>query len=117
MAEGFHPHDFMDRRSEPRKGADRLCSAEISLSGVPIHRFKLKDISLNGACIVIKEDSSMMSHLKVGQVLNMKYYTPVKKNRPDLLKTEIKHITKPKQGRFKGHYLVGCVISERPAST
>jgi hypothetical protein len=101
-----------ERRSETRKTAGRLFGAEIKLPGVPIHRFKLKDISPNGACILIKEDSSMINHIKAGQTLNMKYFSAYKTD-PPAIKSEIKYITKPEEGRFKGHYLVGVFISEK----
>ena len=112
MAEDDFTNSHVERRSEARQRTDRLFGAEIRLSGVPIHRFKFKDVSSNGACILIKEDSSMLNHLKMGQILNMKYNSPDKPGEPTL-KSEIRHITKAEQGRFKGHYLVGVLIAEK----
>ena len=44
--------------------------------------------------------------------MNLRYY-PTDSSRPSvLLKTEIKHITRDEQGRFKGVYLVGLSILE-----
>ena len=48
-----------------------------------------------------------MSHLKVGDLLDMEYYSEKGKGPIDQAKTQIKHITKNEQGRFGGHYLVG----------
>jgi hypothetical protein len=112
MAKENFKENHTERRSETRKTASHLFGAEIKLPGVPIHRFKLKDISLNGACILIKEDSSMLNHIKAGQTLNMKYYYTHKTD-PPAIKSEIKYITKPEEGRFKGHYLVGVFLSEK----
>jgi hypothetical protein len=112
MAENNPNSNFSERRSELRKEVDRLFGAEIKLLGVPIHRFKFKDLSTNGACILIKEDSNMMNHLKAGQILNMRYYSPNNTDTPTI-RSEIKHITKAEQGRFKGHYLIGVFISEK----
>jgi len=35
---------------------------------------------------------------------------------PEYLKTQIKHITKDEQGRFKGHTLVGLLVLEKQTS-
>jgi hypothetical protein len=112
MAEDDFKNSSVERRSEARKGTNSIYGAELKVPGVPIHRFKFKDISHNGACVLIKEDSSMLNHLRAGQNLNMKYNSPIILGTPTL-KSEIKHITKAKQGRFKGHYLVGVLISEK----
>jgi hypothetical protein len=60
--------------------------------------------------ILVREDSEVLKHLKVGDVLNMKYHLPDSSEDPDYLKTEIRHITKDDQGRLGGHYLVGLSI-------
>ena len=112
MSKKNFKENHTERRSDTRKTPGRFFGAEIRLPGVPIHRFKLKDISRNGACILIKEDSSMIDHIQAGQTLNMKYYSPAKTD-PPAIKSEIKYITKPEEGRFKGHYLVGVFISEK----
>ena len=112
MAKEDFKENHTERRSETRKTAGRFFGAEIKLIGVPIHRFKFKDLSTNGACILIKEDSNMMNHLKAGQILNMRYYSPNNTDTPTI-RSEIKHITKAEQGRFKGHFLIGVFISEK----
>jgi hypothetical protein len=43
----------------------------------------------------------------------MKYYRQQPSEKPEQLKTEIKHITNDDQGRFKGNYLVGLSILEK----
>ena len=102
----------VERRSEARKGTNSIYGAELKMPGVPVYRFKFKDISHNGVCILIKEDSSMMNHIEAGQTVDMMYNSPIMPGMPTL-KSEIKHITKAEQGRFKGHYLVGFLISEK----
>jgi len=76
----------------------------------PIYQFKIWNISAQGLCILVKEDSTVLDQINVGDVLNMKYYL----NRPagsiKTLNTKIIHITKYDTGRFKGHCLVGLSI-------
>ena len=45
-------------------------------------------------------------------MVNMRYYTAEASKPTEYLKTEIKHITKDDEGRFKGHYLIGISIME-----
>ena len=54
-----------------------------------------------------------MGHLVVGDVLDMKYYPSDESGPLQKSKTEITHITKDADGRFKGHYLVGLSTINR----
>ena len=106
MADNLH-----ERRSEPRSIIDRYYSVEFSLSGCSfVYQFKIWNISTKGICVLVKEDSDLLNHLKVGDILNLKYYTTDSSKPIEFLKTEIKHITRDEQGRFKGVYLVGLSI-------
>jgi len=107
----------MERRSEPRSIIDQYYSVEFSLSGCSfVYQFKIWNISLKGICVLVKEDSDLLNHVKVGDILNLKYYTTDSSKPIEFLKTEIKHITKDEQGRFKGVYLVGLAILENQDS-
>ena len=108
MAEDIH-----ERRSEPRSIIDRFYSVEFLLSGCSfVYQFKIWNISTKGICVLVKEDSDLLNYVKVGDVLNLRY-SPADSSRPSkLLRTEIKHISRDEQGRFKGVYLVGLSILE-----
>jgi len=60
--------------------------------------------------VLVKEDSDLLKHLRVGDILDLKYYTTDSSKPIEYLKTEIKHITKDDTGRFKELYLVGLSI-------
>ena len=108
----------MERRSEPRSIIDQYYSVEFSLSGCSfVYQFRIWNISLKGICVLVKEDSDLLNHVKVGDILNLKYYTTDSSKPIEFLKTEIKHITKDEQGRFKGVYSVGLSILENQDST
>ena len=107
----------MERRSEPRSIIDQYYSVEFSLSGCSfVYQFKIWNISSKGICVLVKEDSDLLNHVKVGDILNLKYYTTDSSKPIEFLNTEIKHITKDEQGRFKGVYLVGLAILENQDS-
>ncbi len=102
------------RRSEPRTIVDLYYSVEFSIEGLDlIYQFIIYDVSQKGICILVKEDSPVLGRLNVGDVFNMKYY-PIKLLGPtEHLKTEIRHITKERSGRYKNHFLIGLVVKEK----
>ena len=106
---------ILEKRSQPRSDADAIHSVEINLKGsVPIYQFKLRDVSVDGACILVKEDSPILDHIKVGQVMDMRYYYGDRSNPSNVFKTEIRRIAKPQEKGVTGHYQVGVAILEKP---
>ena len=102
---------FIDRRVEPREVLDQFYSVEFCLDGLDVaYQFKIWNVASRSMCVVVKEDSEILSRLKVGEVLNMKYYTHDRVCTTTCLETAIRHITRDDQGRFRGHYLVGLEI-------
>jgi hypothetical protein len=105
------PDDFLERRSEPREIVDKFYSVEFSLKGIDsVYQFKIWNMSSRGMCVLIKEDSDVLKHLRAGDILDMKYYSSDALSPTEHLQTEIRHITKDEEGRFKGHFLVGLSI-------
>ena len=102
-----------DRRAETRQPTKKFHSVEMKLGALPIYLFKLKEVSSNGACFMVKEESAILKHLKVGQLLNMRYHTDNEMEPPEVFRSEIKHITKALENPYKGHYAVGIRLLER----
>ena len=97
-------------RSETRTFLETYRSVEISLSKKdPVFQFRVRDISPSGMGILVNEGSMVLKYLKVGQVLNMKYNPEDPNGPPEQMKTEIRHITPLKDGRYRGQYLVGLL--------
>ena len=92
---------------------DNYYSVQFSFNDMgPIYQFKLRHISLNGPCILVKEDSNVFKQLEVGDILHMEF-NPMKLSVPNkLLKTQI--ISKNSHDRFTGHTLIGLSIIEEP---
>lgn len=107
-----------EKRSEPRNTIDTYYSVEFLVSDCSfVYQYKIWNISEKGICVLVKEDSDLLNHVKVGDVLNLRYY-PSDLSRPsELLRTEIKHITRDEQMRFKGVYLVGLSILENQGAS
>ncbi len=94
---------------------DQDISVEFSIGKRSVaHQFKLWSIESMSMCILVKEDSRVMSGIKVGDIFNMKYNSRNSENssESECLKTAIRHIIKKDQGQFKGHYLVELEILE-----
>jgi len=109
--------DCSEKRYESRTEVDQYYSVELSIPDASlIYQFRIWNLSSRGICIVVKKDSDLLEHLKVGNILNMKYYPTDSSCPTEYLKTQIKHITKDKQGRFRNHVLVGLFIIEKQGS-
>ncbi len=100
----------MEKRSAKRASPTGFHGAEIKLTGIPLYQFKLKNISDNGASILVKENSAMINHLEVGQSLKIKFHLSSRADLNGYFESKIKHITKIEERRYKGHYLVGVQI-------
>jgi hypothetical protein len=107
--------NFIERRSEPRDYIDEYYSVEFSIRENPYtYQFKIWNLSAKGMCVLVRKDSGILDHLKVGDILNMKYYKAdsnpkhISKPSTGYVKTQIRHITE----RDQKHCFVGLLILE-----
>jgi len=102
----------MQRRFEPGGIIDQYYSVEFSVKNtIFLYQFRIRNISPKGICVLVREDSDLLNHIKVGDIFDLKYYK-TDSSQFARLKTEIRHITKDDIGRFSGLYLVGLSILE-----
>lgn len=100
-----------ERRTEQRHLMEQYYSVEFRLKGLEvIYQFKIWDMSTNGMCLLVKEESEVLNHLTVGDVLEMRYCPAGPWGNVCQMRTAIRHISKDEKGRFKGHLLVGLAI-------
>ena len=104
----------MERSFKPGKQTDleQYYSVDFLINGNS-YQFKLWNIISMPMCILIKEDSDIISWLRVGEKLNMKYYSLDSGYPVEDVETEVRNITKNDQGRFRGHCFVALDISEK----
>ncbi|NVL93004.1 MAG: hypothetical protein HWN71_08245 [Desulfobacterales bacterium] len=101
----------LERGFAPGKPMDQYYSVEFSVSGCDFaYQFKIRDISFREKGVLVREDSDLLNHLKPGDILDLKYYTPNLSTQ--CLKTEIRQISKGAEGRFQGLCLVELSILE-----
>ncbi len=111
MQDNKNSGGFSERRSEQRHPAEVYHSVQMTVPGLPnLYMFKIWNISSKGMCVLVKHDSAILKHLKVGDELKMTYFTQGPAATAETLETRIEHITQNQTGRFAGHYLVGLSI-------
>jgi hypothetical protein len=88
-------------------------SVELSLRALPIaYQFRIFHMDSDPMCFLVKDNSDILDQLKVGDTLDMKYYSSNSAVPCKSLATQISDITRKEQGRFKGHCLVGIEIHQ-----
>ena len=102
-----------EMRTEIRALADDFSSVEFKPYPLSItYQFKLRDISPRGIGILVNAMSKVIETTHVGDVINMHYYHKKEMKLPVSMKTQVKHITKHQQGRYKGNYIMGLYVLE-----
>jgi hypothetical protein len=97
---------------EGRGNGDSYHSVEFSITGIDLpYQFKIWNTENMSMCVLVKEDSAILHRLKVGDTLDMKFYSGESDYPTNFIKTSIRHISKD-EGRFRGHYLVALEILE-----
>jgi len=104
---------FSEHRVEKRKLIDKYYSVQFSLQqkGL-IYQFRLKDISSDGLCIIVREKSKILEKIKKNDILEMTFCAADAPEVTTQYKTKIIHITPDKSGKYKNHYLVGFSIMD-----
>lgn len=113
MNKNSDQNEKTELRGEPRSEEQPHGSVEfIPGNNEIVHHFKLKDFSSKGLGILVRKDSKVLKHIKIGDVLAMKYHPEKATVTPVTHQTQIKHISEPGPGMHKGHMLVGLMILE-----
>ena len=76
----------------------------------PIYQFKLWRSECNQVFLLIKDNSKLLRHLKVGNILPMKYHCGESAFQTEVCDTQIENIVNEEQGRFRGHHRVELAI-------
>lgn len=89
------------------KRLEQYQNVELSVEGVDFsYRFRIWHIPPRSHVILIRRDSRILPHLRVGATLKAKYYFSGEAFPDSSRETTIKDISEEEQGRFKGHFVV-----------
>jgi len=101
-------NDLVECGSEAKTISEEYYSVGFFLNDKgPTYLFKLRNISSNGPCILVKQDSYVFKELKVGDILDMEYNQPESLG-GKLFKTQI--ASKNSHDRYAGHSIVELSI-------
>jgi hypothetical protein len=101
--------DLAEYRTEAKIISNEFYSVQFFIKAKDIfYKFKLRNISSNGHCIFVKQDSPVFTELRVGDILEMEYSKPESLADSKLLKTQI--TSKIPHDRYTGHSIVGLTI-------
>lgn len=82
-------------------------SVEFPLNATkPVYLFKLRPSDQNTFFLLVKKDSDLLSRLKVGRIMPMKYYCEDAMRTIEVRNTQIVDIVKETHGRFRGHFRI-----------
>ena len=102
-----------EKRSEPRRAKLRNYRIEIKLVGHPIYQFRVIDVTTLGAGILIKDNSSFLKLIEIGQVVEADFISPQGEEPSGIHSAMIRHITAPNKTIHTGHRLVGISILKK----
>jgi len=72
----------------------------------PVYQFKLRPSEQNSFFLLVKNGSDLVSQLKVGHILPMKYYCADGTRTVEVRNTQIMDIVNETRGRYRGHYRI-----------
>lgn len=105
MVDNENVDSSVEHRSDAKTILDEYYSVQFFINDKePGYLFKLRNISSNGPCILVKHDSSVFKALNVGDILDMEYNQPESSGVGRLLKTRI--TSKIPHDRYLGHSIV-----------
>ena len=100
-----------DRRSRYRSTHLSNPMVEIRFAGGPFYQLKVRDLSNEGAGIVVRSDSNFLKMIQVGQGLNVRLILPMNYQGPSGdYRSRVEHITEIADGPYNGHLVVGISI-------
>jgi len=100
-----------DTSPETRNRVEQYYSVEFVIDALnTAYQFKIWNKTSSYMSILVRENSDILPQLRVGDTLNMRYYSDDLIHPSEYLETAIRHITRNDQGRLKGHYLVGLEL-------
>ena len=76
----------------------------------PIYQFKLWRSDPDHVFLLVKDNSNLLRHLKVGNILPMKYHRGGSAFETEVCDTQIESIVNEQDGRFRGHHRVELAI-------
>lgn len=106
--------------SKDRRIAQRYALTDhmiiFKFSAVPAYQLKLQDVSQTGGGVIVRPDSKLLTLVQIDQELKANLVSPRDSQLAQgIYQVRIAHITESKEGRFKGHMVVGIALPQKIA--
>jgi hypothetical protein len=99
---------FRDRRARHRSKEMTNPMAVISCPSGPLYQLKVRDLSYEGAGIVVRPDSNLLKMIDIGQELKVRVVLPRDYKGPSgHYRSRVEHITEIEEGLYQGHFVIG----------
>lgn len=106
--------DTDDLRSEIRQAASEFAAVEFKPSASTLnYLFKLREISSSGLGLIVKKNSDFLNHVRVEDILTVKFHKGSAAIPPQYFKAQIRHISEPVDGTPENHMIVGLLFLEK----
>ena len=103
-----------ERRLEPRATNLSNHGAGFKFTGVAVYQLKVLNLSAKGAGVIARVDSNFLKMIQIGQELDVKLISSGETGGPSgHYKSRIEHVSELKEGRFRGHMVVGLSLLSR----
>jgi hypothetical protein len=113
MEQAVEKTSLTEANCRSTRWCERYHCVELSIEGLKCtHQFRLWNSDRASAFVLVKQNSDLLTRLKVGDMMKMKYYTKDSLPKAEYMNTTISHITREDQGKFRGHCLIGLAASE-----
>jgi hypothetical protein len=99
---------FQEKRQKIRSVYPSDTMLEIKFPGAPLYQLKIRDLSENGVCVVVKPDSPLLKLIELGQNLNVSLIVVGDSGGPcGKYQSIVEHISEVKEGPFHGNLIIG----------
>ena len=116
MADTMVSMDPFDKRGSVRIIIDKYYTVEFfGKDRECAYRFKIRDASSLGMCILVEKNSPLLKEIQVGDVIQMRYYPSNEPNPPKKPgEVRIVHISDCEDGEHEDRIRVGlCVLKDQ----
>jgi hypothetical protein len=105
-------------KKESRPKVRSLASGDASISFRPPggqweYQIKLRDFSDSGLGLLVRENSDLLNHIRVGDIFAVNYHQGTAAMTASNLRVQVRHISFPATGVPEKHVIVGLCFLER----
>ncbi len=114
MADNLQDNRMNESRSEIRIPASSSASISFKPPGSEWeYHIRLRDFSVSGLGLLVKEGSDLLKHIRVGDVFSVNYHENSDPMTVQVQTVKVRHISFPANGMPKKHMIVGLSFFER----